>query len=60
MILQWCAYIMIKVIFTLVKSQIDNGSGEHINQLQGIIHSSSIEEGQNCFIGENTKKWNPH
>lgn len=59
MILQWCAYIMIKVIFTLVKSQIDNGSGEHINQLQGIIHSSSIE-GQNCFIGENTKKWNPH
>lgn len=60
MILQWCAYIMIKVIFTLGKNQIDNGSGEHINQFQAIIHSSSIEEGENCFIGANTKKWNPH
>lgn len=60
MILQWCAYIMIKVIFTLGKNQIHNGSGEHINQFQAIIHSSSIEEGENCFIGANTKKWNPH
>lgn len=51
---------MIKVIFIQGKNQIDNGSGEHINQFQAIIHSSSIEEGENCFIGANTKKWNPH
>lgn len=51
---------MIKVIFTLRKNQIHNGSGEHINQFQAIIHSSSIEEEENCFIGANTKKWNPH
>jgi len=34
---------MIKVIFTLKKNQIDHGSGEHINQFQAIIHSSSMK-----------------
>lgn len=56
MILQWCTYIRIKSIFILGKNQIDNGSGEHIHQFQAIIQSSSIEEGENCFIGANTKK----
>lgn len=60
MILQWYAYTMIKLILILGKNQIDNESGEHINQFQAIIHSSSIEEGENCFIGANTKKRNPH
>lgn len=44
MILQWYAYIIIKLILILGKNQIDNESGEHINQFQAIIHSSSIEE----------------